>query len=49
MKAERWQVWLEKAYEERNMLLTFLKIHYLWDDFRADPRFIDLMRRVGLS
>jgi adenylate cyclase len=39
---------LEKAYEERSGLLPYLKVNPTWDPLRSDPRFADLMRRVGL-
>lgn len=41
--------WLEKAYEEHDARLTFIKIEPRWDPFRSDPRFTDLMRRIGLA
>jgi TolB-like protein/Tfp pilus assembly protein PilF len=40
--------WLEKAYEERSVPLTRLKVSPEWDNLRDDPRFADLIRRVGL-
>ncbi|MDQ6651300.1 MAG: protein kinase, partial [Acidobacteriota bacterium] len=41
--------WLEKAYEERAFAITQgLKRDPRWDSLRSDPRFQDLMRRVGL-
>ena len=40
--------WLEKAYEERDVRLSFLKIAPKWDSFRSDPRFVAILKRVGL-
>ena len=40
--------WLEKAYEERKTDLVWLKISPEWDNLRSDPRFADLVWRVGL-
>jgi TolB-like protein/Tfp pilus assembly protein PilF len=40
--------WLEKAYEERTSRLGYLKVEPLWDPLRSDPRFADLVRRIGL-
>jgi TolB-like protein/Tfp pilus assembly protein PilF len=42
-------VWFEKAYEEKSNILQFLKVHPFFDPVRADPRFADLLRRVGLD
>jgi tetratricopeptide (TPR) repeat protein len=39
--------WLEKAYAERDFLLTALKIAKTWDFLRSDPRFQDIMRRMN--
>jgi len=41
--------WLEKAYEDRDVRLVFLKVEPKWDVLRADERFISLIRRVGLE
>ena len=41
--------WLEKAYQERNFLMLFLKVNPRVDNLRADPRFVDLLRRIGLQ
>jgi TolB-like protein/Tfp pilus assembly protein PilF len=40
--------WLEKAYEDRDVHLTFL-LDPKWDCLTCEERFQDLLRRVGLS
>lgn len=40
---------LEDAYKEQSNILQFLKVHPYFDPIRGDPRFADLLRRVGLS
>jgi TolB-like protein/Tfp pilus assembly protein PilF len=41
--------WLEKAYEQRSGSIRYLKVEPRLDSIRSDPRFADLMRRVGLE
>jgi TolB-like protein/DNA-binding winged helix-turn-helix (wHTH) protein/tetratricopeptide (TPR) repeat protein len=40
---------LEQAYNEKSAILQFLKVHPFFDPLRDDPRFADLVRRVGLN
>lgn len=40
--------WLEKAYEERTVLMISLQSNPKWDSLRCDSRFKTLVRRVGL-
>jgi TolB-like protein/Flp pilus assembly protein TadD len=40
--------WLEKAYEERDPQLTYIKAGRRFEPLRKDPRFKQLVRRVGL-
>ena len=40
--------WLERGFEQRDPKMTFLKVEPKWNNLRSDPRFVDLMRRVGL-
>jgi len=40
--------WLERAMEERDLWLVFLKVDPGWAGLRSDPRFTNLMQRVGL-
>jgi TolB-like protein/DNA-binding winged helix-turn-helix (wHTH) protein/Tfp pilus assembly protein PilF len=41
--------WLGEAYKERSNILQFVKVHPLFDALRGDPRFADLVHRVGLG
>jgi len=41
-------LWLEKAFQERSADLIALKVESAYDPLRGDPRFADLMARVGL-
>lgn len=41
--------WFEQAYAEQSNILQFLKVHPFFDAVRGDPRFQDLVRRVGLK
>ena len=40
--------WLEKAYEERDSQLTYMKSPWPeWDPIRSDPRFKALLNKMG--
>ena len=39
--------WLDKAYQQRDRGLLFLKTDHCLDPLRSDPRFQDLLRRVN--
>ncbi|MGH9734204.1 MAG: TPR end-of-group domain-containing protein [Candidatus Acidiferrales bacterium] len=41
--------WLEKACQEQSNMLQFVKVHPFFDPIRGDPRFADLLHRVGLG
>ena len=41
-------VWLEKAMEEKNDYLAYLNVEPLFGRVRSDPRFADLVQRLGL-
>ena len=41
-------VWLNRAYEERSYLLTYLTVDERLDNLHSDRRFDELRRRVGL-
>ncbi|HET6669912.1 MAG TPA: tetratricopeptide repeat protein, partial [Pyrinomonadaceae bacterium] len=40
--------WLKKAHAEHNLMITYVKVAPNLDPLRSDPRFADLLRRVGL-
>jgi hypothetical protein len=41
--------WLERGYAERTTIMAFIKVNPIYDPVRTDPRFIDLVHRVGLD
>jgi len=40
--------WLEKSYVERNGSLTLVKYYPAFKGLYADPRFVDVLKRIGL-
>jgi predicted Zn-dependent protease len=40
--------WLEKSYAERSGPLESIKIDNFFEPLRSDPRYIDLLKRMGL-
>jgi len=40
---------LEKAYEERDPQLKKLKTEPIYDNVSSDPRFIELLKKMGLE
>jgi len=41
--------WLEKAYEDRDYRICLLKIDPVFDSVRDDPRFKEMLKKVGLE
>jgi TolB-like protein/Tfp pilus assembly protein PilF len=41
--------WLEKAYDQHDFQMQWLDAEPRWDNLRSDPRFQDLIRKIGLS
>ena len=39
--------WLEKGYDRRDVWLLELAVESGFDPLRSDPRFDDLLRRIG--
>ena len=40
--------WLEKAFDQRDPKMTFLKVEPKWNNLRNEPRFVELMTRMKL-
>jgi hypothetical protein len=40
--------WLERAYDERDMLMTWLKLLPHFDPLRDDPRFTSMLKKMEL-
>ena len=41
--------WLDRAYADRDVRLTFLRIEHKWDSLRSEPRFAALAQRMKLD
>jgi hypothetical protein len=41
--------YLDKAYQERSEAMTGIATDVAFDGFRSDPRFQELVRKVGLG
>jgi serine/threonine-protein kinase len=41
--------WLQKSYEERQPMLWWLNVNPLMNPLRRDPRFSELLRKMGLA
>lgn len=41
--------WLDKAHDERTHWMVWLGVDPRWSEIRQDPRFLRLLRRVGLG
>jgi TolB-like protein/DNA-binding winged helix-turn-helix (wHTH) protein/Tfp pilus assembly protein PilF len=42
-------VWLDRAVQERANVLEYVKVHPFFDPLKGDPRFKELVHRVGLD
>ena len=40
---------LNKAYEENDSWMGYLKIDHAYDNIRSDPRYIDLLKKIGFK
>ena len=41
--------WLEKGYHQRDPKMMFLKVEPKWNILRSDPRFVSLIKRMGVE
>jgi len=41
--------WLEKAYKQRDPYLVHLRVLPFYDSVRSDPRFITMLKKIGLD
>ncbi|MGA2865703.1 MAG: adenylate/guanylate cyclase domain-containing protein [Verrucomicrobiota bacterium] len=41
--------WLEQAFKERNIFLPYVKSDPPWQNLRSEPRFIALLKQMGLE
>ena len=41
-------VWLNKTYDERFTRLAYIRQESFWDPLRSDPRYAELIRKMGL-
>ena len=41
--------WMEKAYSDRDWAMCCIKVESIFDPIRSDPRFQNIMKRVGLQ
>jgi serine/threonine-protein kinase len=42
-------VWLERGFQQRDPKMVFLMVEPKWANLRSEPRFQDLLQRVGLK
>ncbi len=40
--------WLERSYQQHAVRMAYIKSDPLLDALRSDPRYVDLLRRMGL-
>ena len=40
--------WLEKGLKEKSDRIQYLKIDHMVDSLRSDPRYADMLKRMGM-
>jgi tetratricopeptide (TPR) repeat protein len=48
-KTDEAMKWLDKAYDDRDFRVMMIGVSFEFDSLRADPRFIELTKRLGLA
>ncbi len=41
--------WLDKAYEDRDPYLWYIKVDHNLDNVRSDPRYLEMLKKIGLE
>ncbi len=41
--------YLEKSFQEREVQITFIKIDTRWDEFRTEPHFVEIIKRMNFE
>jgi serine/threonine-protein kinase len=41
--------WLERGFKQRDPKMVFLKVEPKWNNLRDDPRFQNLLQRIGFA
>jgi hypothetical protein len=41
--------WLVRAVEQHDLFLAWMNVEPMFDSVRADPRFAELVKRIGLK
>ena len=47
-KKEEALEWLQRGYDERDFRMTMISVVFEFDSIRSDPRFVELVRKIGL-
>ncbi len=41
--------WLNRGHDERNRWMEDLKVSFVWENLRSDPRYHELLKKIGLE
>jgi hypothetical protein len=48
-ETEKVFLWLDEAHKQRALFLAWINVEPMFDSVRSDPRFVDLVKRIGLE